>query len=261
MNGSPATAQTGSDARRPDSTSSSTSVLASAPNSAPQQLRLVTLCWLSLILALLPGFAPADDFDDGMRAFERRDYPAALEALRRAAETGDADAQYMLGRLHADGVGVLQNFIDAYHWYNLAAAQGQRFAIAARDVLAERMTPEQIAAAQDKATAAAAAASGPAPRDDADETLLTQIQLSLKRLGYEVGSIDGRLNRETQNAIMAYQAENRLVIDGRPSRDLLDQLDDNGGTTPSIQRGQNLTGEEEEQQEPPVDQVNWRKLL
>lgn len=69
------------------------------------------------------------------------------EALRwytRAAEQGDARAQYNLGVMHMNGQGVEPNLVLAYYWVSLSAAQGNAKASAARDYLAETMTPAQI---------------------------------------------------------------------------------------------------------------------
>lgn len=103
----------------------------------------------------------AQDFDTGMAAFEQQDYAKAFEILGAAAAAGDADAQFMMGRMYARGLGVLQDFVLSHHWYNLAASQGQRMAARARDALAENMTPEQIAQAQKMAQDASAAVTKP----------------------------------------------------------------------------------------------------
>jgi TPR repeat protein len=66
----------------------------------------------------------------------------------RAAEQGDVLAFAKLGWMYAQGRGVLQDFIQAYMWYNLSAAQGEPRAAEARDALATQMTPAQIAEAQ-----------------------------------------------------------------------------------------------------------------
>jgi hypothetical protein len=55
--------------------------------------------------------------------------------------------------MHHQGAGVPQDFVEAYKWYNLAAArfvhpQGVDRAVQARDAVAGQMTPEQIAEAQ-----------------------------------------------------------------------------------------------------------------
>ena len=66
----------------------------------------------------------------------------------RAVEQGDALAFAKLGWMYAQGRGVLQDFIQAHKWYNLAAANGHGKAAEYRDALAKQMTPAQIAEAQ-----------------------------------------------------------------------------------------------------------------
>ena len=51
-----------------------------------------------------------------------------IDALRARAEAGDADAQFTLGGMYADGTGVPQDDAEAVRWYRLAAAQGLAFA-------------------------------------------------------------------------------------------------------------------------------------
>ena len=47
-----------------------------------------------------------------------------IDAIRLAAEQGDADAQYNLGTMFATGQGLPQNNAEAARWYRLAAEQG-----------------------------------------------------------------------------------------------------------------------------------------
>ena len=47
-----------------------------------------------------------------------------LTETRRLAEQGDADAQYNLGVMYANGEGVPQDDAEAVRWYRLAADQG-----------------------------------------------------------------------------------------------------------------------------------------
>ena len=76
---------------------------------------------------------------------------AGGDAVRLAAERGDAMAQYTLGLRYSKGQGVPQDYIQAHLWLNLAAAQGVQEAVNSRDLLTERMTPVQIAQAQEMA--------------------------------------------------------------------------------------------------------------
>jgi len=49
---------------------------------------------------------------------------AAVEQYRKAAEKGDAEAQYELGRCYLLSKGVDQNFPEAVKWFRKAAEQG-----------------------------------------------------------------------------------------------------------------------------------------
>ena len=51
-----------------------------------------------------------------------------------------------------------------------------------------------------------------------------QIQLALKRRGYDPGPVDGLMGRRTSNAIRAFQAEHGLAITGMVSRTLYELL-------------------------------------
>ena len=44
---------------------------------------------------------------------------------------------------------------------------------------------------------------------------IKQIQIALKNAGYSLGAIDGRMGRQTRNAIKAFQKANNLKVDGR----------------------------------------------
>jgi uncharacterized protein len=77
-----------------------------------------------------------------------RDYEAAARWTRRVAERGFFEGQIALGFLYAAGRGVPQDYVLAHMWYNLAAVSGDKDAVKARDMVAARMTAQQIAEAQ-----------------------------------------------------------------------------------------------------------------
>jgi hypothetical protein len=52
------------------------------------------------------------------------DWPEAARCFRKAAEAGYSPAQYELGRLYADGLGVEHDLKQAALWYRKAADQG-----------------------------------------------------------------------------------------------------------------------------------------
>lgn len=187
---------------------------------------------LSLILFGSVGLASAD-YAEAMRHYERQDYRQALQAFGEPARSGDADAQYMLGRMHEAGNGTAQDFVEAHKWYNLAAARGHRHAAEARNSLAERMTAGQIAEAQ-QATRGWQPEQAPAvqstpPSRPAIETLsdrqgVAEIQRELNRLGYDAGPVDGAMGSRTRNAIYDYQADMGIERNGRATSDLLKRL-------------------------------------
>jgi S1-C subfamily serine protease len=71
--------------------------------------------------------------------------------LRKAAEQGDSVAEEALGDVYAKGNIVRWDYIEAYKWYTLAAAQGDQNAIKSRDDLAQKMDPQAISDAQQRA--------------------------------------------------------------------------------------------------------------
>jgi uncharacterized protein len=71
-----------------------------------------------------------------------------FNAIKAKAENGDAPSQCDLGDCYANGKGVATNYVEAYKWYNLAAAEGQANANSKRFALAFQMTSDQIAEAQ-----------------------------------------------------------------------------------------------------------------
>jgi uncharacterized protein len=77
-----------------------------------------------------------------------QDHAAAASWYRKAADQGQADAQASLGFQYANGLGVPQDYVTAHMWFSLASARGNRDAVRDRDRIAALMTPEQIAEAQ-----------------------------------------------------------------------------------------------------------------
>jgi TPR repeat protein len=75
-------------------------------------------------------------------------WSAKLYERRLAADQGDANGQAKLGFLYGNGLGVPQDYILAHKWFNLSAAQGDQSAARNRDIVAQQMTPAQIAEAQ-----------------------------------------------------------------------------------------------------------------
>ena len=108
--------------------------------------------------AVEQGNAPAQVNLGRMYASGRgviQDYKEAVKWYRKAAEQGHAYAQSSLGVIYANGRGVLQDYVQAHAWYNVASANFSELVSELgskkRDQVAELMTPEQIAKAQELA--------------------------------------------------------------------------------------------------------------
>ena len=85
-----------------------------------------------------------------------QNYRQAKKWHLMAAEQGDAAAQSALGVMYYNGQGVPQDYVQAHMWFNLSAARydpvfstkDRDAAVSLRDLVAARMTPDQIAEAQ-----------------------------------------------------------------------------------------------------------------
>jgi TPR repeat protein len=79
----------------------------------------------ALILLLLLLASPAGaGFDEGVAAYNRKDYAAALREFLPLARQGHVAAQYNMGVMHESGQGVPQDHAEAVKWYRLAAERG-----------------------------------------------------------------------------------------------------------------------------------------
>ena len=84
-----------------------------------------------------------------------QDDAEAARWYRLAADQGLALAQVNLGVRYENGRGVPQDYIEAHMWFNLAVAQSsgkdRNRWVRSRDIIAAKMTAEQIAEAQRRA--------------------------------------------------------------------------------------------------------------
>jgi len=86
-----------------------------------------------------------------------QDDAQAVSWFRKSAEQGDSGAQHFLGGVYRNGQGVPQDYVESHQWLNLAASRASVEEVTQytgyRDALAAVMTPQQIAEAQQRATA------------------------------------------------------------------------------------------------------------
>ena len=201
-------------------------------------MKSATIAVAVVILAFVAAQPARADFDSGQRAWDAGNVAEALTQWRTAADAGDSRAMLALGRLHLQGLGVIQDYVEAHKWLNLAASRGEAAALAERDALAAKMTPAQIAKAQERAAAwrpgagqgagtaeasaqatpttpapdtvatrATAATPAPASASNADRPppeAIREAQALLGALGYRPGPADGIWGRRTGAAYQAF---------------------------------------------------------
>lgn len=63
-------------------------------------------------------------YNKGVCLLEKKEYGEAYDVMVSAAEKGLAAAQSVLGYMYDVGIGVTQDYVQAEHWYRMAANQG-----------------------------------------------------------------------------------------------------------------------------------------
>ncbi len=109
---------------------------------------VLSAVFAAMLACAVPALA---NYEAGQRAWDAGDPAAALAEWRAAADAEDRRAMLALGRLYLQGVCALQDYVGAHTWFNPAASRGAVEAAAERDALAAKMTPAQVAAAQERA--------------------------------------------------------------------------------------------------------------
>ncbi|MES2601244.1 MAG: tetratricopeptide repeat protein [Pseudomonadota bacterium] len=88
--------------------------------------RLTGLTAAVVAFGLMVGtlVAQAGTWEEGVKAFARKEYAAAAKLFRPLAEKGNAVAQYRIALMHKMGLGVSKDRKQAQKWSRLAAKQG-----------------------------------------------------------------------------------------------------------------------------------------
>ncbi len=135
---------------------------------------------------------------------------------------------------------------ESYFWYRVADANGDSNAADRGDQITARLTPEERADINRRAsdfiaknivrkappapTPSAARSTATTPlapavaNTAADSAQVREIQTLLSALGFRPGPADGAMGRQTRDAICEYQRELGLDVDGEPSSELLAHL-------------------------------------
>ena len=85
--------------------------------------KLLSAALISMFIVFAVS-ANAGPFEDGVAAYNRKDYVTAAKLMRLSADQGYANAQNNLGVLYFKGQGVTQDYKEAVKWYRLSADQG-----------------------------------------------------------------------------------------------------------------------------------------
>ena len=76
------------------------------------------------------------------------DYSEAVKWWQKSAEHGLTWAEGLLGDMYVNGQGVLQDYVQAHMWLNIASFDGDKDASKRLAELTKLMTPDQIATLQ-----------------------------------------------------------------------------------------------------------------
>lgn len=169
------------------------------------------------------------------------DNASAARWFEKAAELGVTDSQFNLGILAAKGLGTPVNLEESYQWFSLAAQAGDTDAAGKRDEIAKVLTADQLERAK-----ATTELWKPKPLNEAANSIdvpdawmenqpmttgsvdmkkaVRNIQLILKKNGYDAGSVDGMMGAKTRTAIAAFQKANGLKPTGDVDQKLVEAL-------------------------------------
>ncbi len=85
------------------------------------------------------------------RAFDACRYQEAHDQFLSSARDGHVESLYELGKMFGEGHGVLQDFVTAHAYFNVAAAKGHKQSVQARQILDDMMSNEERAQARKRA--------------------------------------------------------------------------------------------------------------
>jgi TPR repeat protein len=84
-------------------------------------LKRLTFAALAVLMFSSVTHAEDGSYSDGLAAFSQKQYTVAVEIWLPLAEGGHSGAQFNLGRMYDEGVGVAENDVIAVSWYQRAS--------------------------------------------------------------------------------------------------------------------------------------------
>lgn len=189
-------------------------------------MSLKTALLVTAITVAISGPAYAT-YAEGELALNQGNYGRAYQELEAPANQGDAKAQYLLGRMYMDGLGVSQDYVTAHMWLNLATTGGVANARTYRDTVGSRMPLTQVARAQEMARNWKPTAG--AVRADTSQAAtigysVINAQRLLNQLGHPAGVAGGAMGGSTRAGIRSYQRAKGIYADGRLTQNLFEKI-------------------------------------
>jgi localization factor PodJL len=175
-------------------------------------------------------------------------YDKAFKWFKSAAMHGLHDSQFNLAVLYERGLGTKIDKVEAHFWYTLAGNQGDADAVKRAETIAKTLGGEVIS----KAAARVAAWKPSASADEANIVAVTdavwngvdpvassapsqtepataanpiaEAQFLLGKMGFNVGTADGKMGNRTSNAIRLFQLQSGMKVTGEVTPELLEKM-------------------------------------
>ncbi len=183
----------------------------------------------------------------------KADYAKAKKWFEKASAYGLKDSQFNLAVIFERGLATTRSQKDAFFYYSLAAARGDRDAAVKAHSLKNYISkqdrseaekrlaswkPERpvkagnfVAIKDPKWQVASKRQQNPQVKPQvkskpnlSGKALISNAQTLLGKLGFNVGTADGIMGTRTANAVRLFQLQNGLQVNGMVSNDLLQQL-------------------------------------
>lgn len=159
-------------------------------------------------------------------------YAAAVEWFRQASDLGLVDSQYNLAVLYEQGLGVSQDKVEAAFWFEIAGRAGDTDAQRRARALMGELSPADAEILRRKArtfsprtpVSYANGELGARAWETVSQAQISEMQRLLQRMGYSIGTPDGKPGGRTAEAIRQFQRDNDLPVTGEPSATLLRQI-------------------------------------
>ena len=88
----------------------------------------LSLLFLLVFTSFSHNLHADDSFFSGIEAYRDRDYDSAIFFFTQAAKSGDGEAQFLLGKIYSEGLGVNIDNIKSLMWFTIAGKNNIRVA-------------------------------------------------------------------------------------------------------------------------------------